>query len=301
MAGPGPSTSSTDSFTPFDFRAPNKFQSGFVREFGDLHETFSRVLSDLFTRELKTSVTIESLGAEQLSYDAYVRSMPNPSVLSIVELNPLPGLVVVELSAQLGLVLVDRMLGGPGRPVAPRRPTGLEQTLLGALLEHPLTAIAETMHGVVDIQPRFVTSELNPMFAHAASPTEGVLVLTFSLVVDSSGPSSRGLISVCYPMTVLNPIREAMRSARWSGGERGVEGDRPMASLLERTEVELVARTRTTKMAAADLIGIQPGDVVMLDHGVADPLLGMVDGNHFMNLRLGRQGFDLAARLEHWT
>ncbi len=286
----------------FDFRTPTKFPTSFAREFTELHKAFTRMLSDSLTRELRAPVTVEPVGWEQLSYDSYVRSMPNPSILSIIELTPLPGRVVIEMSTQLGLILVDRMLGGPGRPVAPRQPTQLEQTLLGATLEHPLAALKATFNGVTDVDPTFVTSELNPAFAHATNPTEMVLVLSFSAVIETAGPTTRGLISLCYPLTVLNPIKEAMRQARWSGGVK----DEPdsfdlMAHLIQKAPVELVVHTNITQVTAADLAGLQPGDVVMLDHAVDEPVIGSIESNHFMRLRLGRQGPEVAARLETWT
>jgi flagellar motor switch protein FliM len=291
-----------DDVKPFDFRAPTKFPTAFAREFNELHQAFTRMLSENLTRELRAPVTVEAIGWEQLSYDAYIRSMPNPSILSILELAPLPGRIVLEVSTQLGLILVDRMLGGPGRPVPPRQPTQLEQMLLGAALEFPLGALKETFTGVMDVEPTFITSELNPAFAHAANPTEMVLVLTFSVVVDGSGPAARGLISVCYPLTVLNPIKDAMRQARWSGGvKEESDSSDTMRELLSQTPVELSIRTKVTKVSAADLANLTPGDVVMLDHGVDEPLMGLVESNPFMQFQLGRQGPELAARLENWT
>ena len=288
--------------SPFDFRTPTKFPTSFAREFTELHKAFTRVVSDSLTRELRAPVTVEPIGWEQLSYDSYVRSMPNPSILSIIELAPLPGRIVLELSTQLGLILVDRMLGGPGRPIPPRQPTQLEQTLLGAVLEHPLGALRETFEGVVDVEPTFVTSELNPAFAHATNPTEMVLVLSFSTVVDTAGPTTRGLISLCYPLTVLNPIKDAMRQARWSGGVKDESQSlHAMTDLLQQAPVEMSIHTGITKVAASALAGIQPGDVVMLDHSVDEPLIGSIESKPFMRFRLGRQGPELAARLENWT
>jgi flagellar motor switch protein FliM len=229
--------------------------------------------------------------------------MPNPSILSIIALDPLPGQMVMEMSTQLGLVLVDRMLGGPGRPVPPRQPTQLEQTLLGAILEHPLKALKETYEGVIDVTPEFVTSELNPSFAHAANPTEMTLVLTFGMVVDSTGPATRGLLSLCYPLTILSPIKDAMRQARWTGAakEDTDAAGSVMPLLLAQAEIDLAVHTRKTRMAASSLVGIQPGDVVMLDHAVDEPLVGSIEGLPFMTVELGRQGPELAARLETWT
>ena len=286
---------------PFDFRTPTKFPTAFAREFTELHMAFTRMLSDALTREVRAPVTVTPIGWEQLSYDAYVRSMPNPSILSIIALEPLPGRIVLEMSTQLGLILVDRMLGGPGRPIAPRQPTQLEQTLLGAVLEHPLAALKETFDSVVEVEPTFITSELNPAFAHAANPTEMVLVLSFAAVIDSAGPTTRGLISVCYPITVLNPIKDAMRQARWSGGVKDEADSVPvMKSLLGEALVEVSVHTTATKVAASSLAGIQPGDVVMLDHAVDQPLVGSIESNPFIHLKLGRQGAELAARLENW-
>ena len=287
--------------TPFDFRTPSKFATGFIRELSEMHKAFSRVVSERLSRELRVSVTVDLLGVDQLAYDTYVRAMPNPNILSVLALDPLPGNVVLEVSPQLGLVLVDRMLGGPGRPVPARQPTQLEQTLLGALLEHPLAAIAETYAGVIDLTPRFITSEFNPRFAHAAAPTEMVLVFSFSLVADSTGASTRGLISVCYPLTVINPIKEAMRQARWSGTNDQGGPSEAMAVHTGEAPVEMVVHTTTTQMSAAQLLGLAPGDVVALDHEADQPLIGSIEGIPLMEVGLGRRGNHLAARLERWT
>ena len=112
----------------FDFRAPDKFPRGFVRDMTELHATFAQNLAERLGRELRTPVAIDQIGVEQLTYDGYVRSMPNPSILSVFELGNVAGQIIFEVSPQLGLMLVDRMLGGSGRPVAPRRPTASTAT-----------------------------------------------------------------------------------------------------------------------------------------------------------------------------
>jgi flagellar motor switch protein FliM len=285
----------------FDFRTPNKFQSGFVRELTELHKTFSRALSERLSRELRVAVTVDQISAEQLTYEGYIRSMPNPNILSVLNLDPLPGQVVLEISPQLGLVLVDRMLGGPGRPIAPRPPTQLEQTILGVVLDHPLAAIQETFDGLLEVHPRFVTSELNPQFAHAAAPTETVLTMTFSLTAESSGPATRGLITVCYPITTLNPIREALREAKWNGSTVHVAGSDAVAAAVAAATVEVVLRTGSTKVRASDMVGLAPGDVVMLDHTLDEPLIGEVAGVATLECDLGHTGPFLAAQIRRWT
>jgi flagellar motor switch protein FliM len=92
-----------------------------------------------------------------------------------------------------------------------------------------------------------------------------------------------------------------MRQARWSGGVKDEsDATETMTALLGQTPLELSVRTRSTKVTAADLANLQPGDVVVLDHGVDEPMVGLIAAHHFMQFQLGRQGPELAARLESW-
>ncbi len=287
--------------SPFDFRAPDKFPRGFVRDMTELHATFSKNLSDRLGRELRTAVTIDQIGVEQLSYDGYIRSMPNPSILSVFELGDTSGRVIFEVSPQLGLMLVDRMLGGSGKPVAPRRPTDLEQSILSALLVHPLEALGESLDGIIATTPQLVGTELNPQFVHAAAPTEMVLVLTFSVVAEASGPATRGLISLCYPLTVLSPIRESIRRATWSGTLQQTAPSDAMASILGDSVVDVAVSTARSSIPASDLAGLSVGDVVTLEQTTDEPLLLSIDSRLIAECHLGRQGPYLATQLEKWT
>lgn len=288
--------------TRFDFRAPHKIPAAFIREIRELHDTFVRLTSDSLTRLLKVPTTIEVIGAEQVSYDAYVRSMPNPNLLTLLALDPLPGTVVLEISPQLGLVLVDRMLGGPGRPIAPRRPTPLEESLLTSVADHPIAALRDTFAGAVDVEPRRVGTELNPLFANAAPPTETVLTFTFSVLIESNGSAAtgRGLLGLAYPVTVLEPIQEAIRTAKWSETRHDRDATDDMAAIIAEAPVEVVVHTRPTTLTAADLWDLAPGDVVGLDHRADEAFLVSVEGTPLMAAELGRSGPNLAARTGAW-
>ncbi len=284
-----------------DYRTPNTFPPAFLKEFADLHAPFARALGDKLGRELRAPLTIEHMSTEQLGYDAYVRSMPNPSLLEILELRPLPGRVVYEMSAQLGLVVVDRLLGGPGKPVTPRSPTALEQTLLGSLVHHPMLALKSALSTAIDIDPHRLHSELNPQLAHAASATETVVVLTFSVIGDSDTPSLRGLITLCYPAPTLSAFREAVAREKANAEPKQETSAGGMSAPLTDASVEVALRTQSTSIPAVDLARVQPGDVVVLDHRVDEPLIGLVERIPLMTAHLGRQEGQLAARLESWN
>lgn len=297
-----PGTESTESaeVSAFDFRAPDKFPRSFIQHMTELHATFGRNLAERLGRELRSNVTIEQIGVEQLTYDGYVRSMPNPSILSTIDLTTRGENIIFEMGPQLGLMLVDRLLGGSGKPVPPRRLTELEQSILASMLAHPLTALADTLNGVIETSPTIVDTELNPQFVHVAAPTEMVLVLTFTMVAESDGPSTRGLISLCYPLSVLGPIREAIRRATWTGTLEDTEPSEAMASIVNTSSVEVIVSTDVSGIPAHALTDLQVGDVVTLDQTVDQPLILSIDKHPLAECRLGRQGPYLAAQLESW-
>lgn len=95
----------------FDFRRPNKLGREIARGMDLLHEVFARRVSTTWGSELRAYVQVEAAGLVQLPYDDVIRSMPNPNVLVVAEAYPLPGSFVVEIDLQLGMLLVDRLLG----------------------------------------------------------------------------------------------------------------------------------------------------------------------------------------------
>ena len=284
-----------------DYRTPKKFPADFTQEMTEIHGIFRRVLAERLSRELRVSVTVDQVGAEQLTYEGYTRSMPNPNILVVLTLDPLPGNVVLEVSPQLALVLVDRLLGGPGRPIAPRPPTPLEENILRQLLAHPMAGMREAFNGVLDVEPTFVTAEMNPQFTHAADPTEMVFTMTFSVTAEAVGPTTRGLVTLCYPLTLINPLQEAIRLNRLTGTSTQSADTSLMENVISRSLVDLAVRTRPTAVAAADLVGLQVGDVVALSHMVNEPLIGTIQDEPVIACDVGRAGPYLAARIRSWT
>ena len=68
--------------------------------------------------------------ADQVSYGEFVNSMPTPSLINIVTMEPLEGNAVLEINLPIAFSIIDRLVGGPGtqRPKA-RELTEIELAL----------------------------------------------------------------------------------------------------------------------------------------------------------------------------
>jgi flagellar motor switch protein FliM len=278
---------------PYDFRSQGRLQPGLLAQVEEIHKKFAASLTERLSQELRRAVDIETLAIDRLVFDAYLRALPNPNLLTILTLPPLEGQVVLEVSPQLALALVDILLGGPGRPIAPRPPTELEMTLIGHVLEHFVSAIAAGFEDISEAA-RVIGSETNPAFLQAASPREAMVLVSLSVVVDGPIPSS-GLVGICYPMDLLTRMGESRQRPDPVPGTPPP----PPEGLLD-APVQVCIRTAATPFRAGELVSLRPGDVVALDQLESDPLLVMIEDVAAMTAHLGRRRDRMGVRVAGW-
>ena len=295
----------TREYQQFDFRRPSKFAREHIRSIEATHELFARRFAGLLTQALRAIVHVEPLAVDQITYEDYIRSMGNPTVLGIVELAPLPGTVVLELSTQMALTLVDRMLGGPGRPVSLRRPTDLELSLVRTLLDHAATSLHETFDTVLQVRPTLGAIELNPHFVQAVAPSEMVLLLTYQISM-TAGRRTDGLLTLCYPFSTLQPALDRLEAQGWEGQQSTADApDHPAGAehLLDHLPgvlVDMVVQLQPSAVPALDIATLRPGDVLRLDHRVGEAAVALVDGEAVLEGQLGRLGRRLALQVSGW-
>ncbi|MEX1004691.1 MAG: FliM/FliN family flagellar motor switch protein [Acidimicrobiia bacterium] len=300
---PRPRVEAEQEAAQFDFRSPGKLAREYVRSLEVAHETFARRFASGLTNALRSVVHLELTAVQQLTYEDYSRSTPNPTVMGVIGLPPLPGAMLIEMNAQMGLTLVDRMLGGTGRPVSMRRPTELEAALLRDILKHAVGALRETLGPLADVEPETGSVELNPHLVQAVSPSEMVLVLCYSVAV-SHGTRSDGLLTLCYPFTLLQPLVERLGRHAWDHEQPSQSDSDPLTARIEEqlsaTDVTASVHLRPAAVEAASIAALQPGDVLRLDHRVGEPALVSVAGMPLLECRLGRRGSRRAVQISSW-
>ena len=75
----------------YDFKRPDKFSKDQIRTLYMLHESFARLLNTYLSTHLRTLVNVDVASVEQLTYQEFVQSMANPSVISVLGVPPLKG------------------------------------------------------------------------------------------------------------------------------------------------------------------------------------------------------------------
>ncbi len=265
-----------------------------MRAFQIVHETFARQLSTVLATTLRAGASCAFGKVEQLTYDEYVRSLPNPSYMVILSLNPLPGAALLQFPLPITFAAIDRLLGGTGDAASPKRPlTEIEQNLMRSVVDRALRELEYAYETLVRVEAEIVQQEFNPQFAQIAAPSDMVLVVSFELRIGDK----RGSASICVPFATLAPVLEHLASQSLFQDQRGEDPDLWRGKLeqaLYRVPVEAHVRFATVALTSAEIIGLQVGDIVPLNHGVDEPVSVIVEPVHCYDGVTGRHGKRLA-------
>lgn len=278
--------------TPYDFRRPIKLSRDHVRTLQIAFETYARSCGTLLTTRLRVVSSVNLASVEQLNYDEYVSSLNNPTVVAVVNIDPLPGSVLLEMSSAAAMTALDHMLGGPGG-AQPQRPlTDVEMPLLRGLLERMLGELRYGFQQLVDIRPKLRDIEYNAQFLRAHQPGDAVVVATFDMRIGSE----ECLASICLPFTTILPVLERETTVELTAAERMAldTAQHNLTAGLSAAPIDVAVRFRPIRMRTDDIVDLRPGDVVPLGHLTSLPLEVTVNETVFAHAVPGNQGARLA-------
>jgi len=166
----------------YDFRRPNKFSKDQLNTIEVIIENYCRLLTTFLSGQLRARVQCKVASVEQLTYDEFVRSIPNPTILNIFGLKPFEGKAILEINPHIVFYIIDRLFGGPGTSNIKGRPlTEIEQNIVIKTVKKMLNFFTEAWKSLIDLNPEFDNLETNPSFTQIVSPTEMVVLITLDM------------------------------------------------------------------------------------------------------------------------
>ena len=251
------------SVKEYDFRRPDKFSKDHLRALQSILHTFARLLGPTMSSYLRGQVQAQLKTVEQVSYDEAVSQLPNPSLVCFVSCEPLPDRMVVQVDLPVAYAIVDRLLGGQGRPAQRvREITEIEQVLMGSAVSHMLDNFREAWSNVVAMEPKVEDVVFSATFLQSSVP--GIVAAGASFDLTAMG--STGSMSLIIPYTVLEPIMTRINSHLWqTGARRDVLNDAGVSDdHLRKVLVPLVAVLGDADVYFQELLRLRPGDLLRL-------------------------------------
>ena len=282
----------------YDFKRPDKFSKDQIRTLYMLHESFARLLNTYLSTHLRTLVNVEVASVEQLTYQEFVQSMSNPSVISILSVPPLKGSIIVEVNTEIAFAYIDRVFGGEGKVgVKTRILTEIEETVMRRFIDTAMSNFKEAWRNVAVFQPAIEGMESNPQFAQIVPPSDMVVIVTIQMKLGEV----EGMLNICIPYLVLEPVMPKLTTTFWVAANTSKDeiGDttRILQRKLERTKVPLIVEMGRIKISIREFLTLGFGDVLQLDTRVKDEMTCIVGRYPKFYCRPGTSGKKMAVQI----
>lgn len=256
----------------YDFARPSKFSKDHLRTLEIIFENYGRLLSTNLPAYLRKNVQVEVVNAEANTYSEFANALSNPVILGVVNYAPLEGNIIIELSANLGFTIVDRMLGGGGAPLERNRDfTEIELIILERVLEVCTNLLVDPWESVVSIEPRLERIETNSQFAQFISPGEMTAIITMSVKIGSV----EGLMNICIPYSCVEPVIDKLNTKYWYSSMKESDSgayQEVIEDIIDYAKIPVKAMLGRSTISVNDYINIQIGDIIKLDTKVNDEL-----------------------------
>ncbi len=256
----------------YDFARPAKFSKEHLRTLEFMFEHYGRLLSTNLPAYLSKAVSVEVINSEAVTYSEFSNALSNPVLLGIVDFAPLKGNIIMELASNLAFAVVDRMLGGQGKPLEKERDfTEVELLIIERIINACVNLLIEPFENVVAIEPRLDRIETNSQFAQIISPSEMIAIITLNIKIGDV----EGLMNVCLPYLTLEDVMDKINTKFWFSTSNTKEDEghtEQMRILIEKAPMPVRAILGNSSIQVADFINLQPGDVIRLNKKVDDEL-----------------------------
>jgi flagellar motor switch protein FliM len=282
----------------YDFKRPDKFSKDQIRTLYMLHENFARLLNTYLSAHLRTLVHINVASVDQLTYEEFIRSLPNPSVINVFQMRPLKGNAILEINPNIVFSIIDRLFGGPGLPPAKPRPlTDIEEAITRRVINKALESLQEAWKQVVAIEPRADVIETNPQFTQIVPPNDMVVIITLQTKIGQA----EGLINICIPYLVLEPIMSKLTTTFWVASaiakQSSQENVAALQRKLERAPIPVVVEMGRVTVTVQELLELAVGDVMQLETKVEDDLNIIIGSKEKFRCKPGLAGHKLAIQI----
>ena len=265
-----PAFSSRPDFGPrqarvqeIDFRRPTKFARDLVRRLEHAHESFCRTASSALSAELRTSFEVSVAGSEQLPYGTAMAETHPDALLAVLDVAPLETELALIVEMPLALRLVDRLLGGGGKPREGTADTltDLEVVILRRAMTSIVEPLSATWLDLADVEFSIASMQTSPMTFQLVPPSEPVLMLHLETRID-------GLVApivLCIPYRSVESIVDKLEHRHYEGHDSSDPAAAgKVRDAISGVDVELRAEAGAVDMKVTDVLGIKVGDVIRL-------------------------------------
>ena len=256
----------------YDFRSPQKFSKDHIRTLELIHDNYARIISNFLTAQLRKNVKVKIETVEQITYEEFIHSIPNPTIMTMFRMPPLTGTILFETNPQFSFQIIDVLLGGTGeRNTVSKEFSDIDKNIMMQITSGMISNLKLAWEDILSVEPEVESLETNPAINQTLAPNEPVALVTFSVEMGKSNT----FINICIPYLSIEKVLDKLVVQYWFQNEKDASGDEVREKIkegLNPVEIEMSAELGCTHLTIDDFLNLSRGDIIRLDNKCTSPI-----------------------------
>lgn len=259
----------------YDFRRPIKLSKEYINTLYMIFENFSKLAGNLMSTQVRTNVNIKIGSVEQISFDEFIRSTPNPTLMGVFRSTPLAGTQVLEMNPHFCDQVIELMCGGyennyDKRMTSKEKFTDIELSILEELVLSILKSYEAAWSEIIELDTVIDLIETNPQMIQTLSPNEPVILTSFIVEIFNE----KNFINLCIPYISIENIVDKLSIKNWFDFEKEFveENKEIIAERIMSSDVNLEVSLGKSSITINDFLQLEKGDILQLDMKTNAPL-----------------------------
>lgn len=261
----------------YDFRSPQKFSKDHIRTLELIHDNFARIIANFLTAQVRSNVKVNIVSVQQITYEEFIHSIPNPTIMTIFRMNPLNGSILFETNPQFVNQILDVLLGGNGsRKFKLREFTDIDKNIIKKINTGLLNNLKLAWEDIMEVSIEVDGIETNPALNQTLAPNEPVALITFSVEMGKSS----SFINLCIPYLSIEKFLDKLVVQYWfqSSDDESMKVSRELIrTRLNVVDVSLSAVLGSAKITVDEFLKLSVDDVITLDNTCTSPVTVKVE------------------------
>ena len=254
----------------YDFRSPKLFTREQLKLLFSIYENYAKLLSSHITGVLQTYTHVEIVNIEEQHYSEFNNALPDSVLIGMIDLSTSEeeeeGLVIMNISKEIGFCSIDRLLGGVGRSLEnDREYTDIEIGILEYFVKGMVHLMKNVWLDFLELTPKLLKLETNSRILQGVGADENVIIVVMNILVNDT----YGKINICIPAVTLDALfkkRSAQTKKNVRKADQLTEAQRKadIIHAINETDLELKGILGTVDLLSHELINLEVGDIIKL-------------------------------------
>lgn len=243
-----------------------------------IHDRFIRLFRVTLSNALRKMANLSVNSTGPLKFSEFMNSLPLPSCLNILRLDPLRGAAVMVIESKLLYALVDSFFGGndvPYTKIEGKDFTQIEIKIARRVVLAAIDDYEKAWEPVYPLKVGYSRTEINPQFVAVVPPSDVVIATTFDVELEKVS----GTIKIVIPYATLEPIKSKL-SVGFQSEQLEVDfiWINRIKEQIMGTSANVLVRLGEADISLRDLMELAPGDIIQLNTDATLPLDIHVEG-----------------------